>query len=109
MRCRAPCAVRPPHLLRKGGRLSKQTKVEWTGTPLPAGHPLWKTYPSGVFPGATFNPWIGCEPTSPGCKNCYAWALAKRSPQLVYGKPLGPLHGLPVWGAAARDEPRLLA
>lgn len=81
--------------------MSKQTKVEWTGTPLPAGHPLWKTYPSGVFPGATFNPWIGCEPTSPGCKNCYAWALAKRAPQLVYGKPLGPLHGLPVWGAAA--------
>lgn len=22
---------------------------------------------------ATFNPWIGCDKVSPGCKNCYAW------------------------------------
>lgn len=27
---------------------------------------------------STFNPWIGCEAISPGCKNCYAAAYAKR-------------------------------
>lgn len=26
----------------------------------------------------TFNPWIGCEKVSPGCKNCYAEAYDKR-------------------------------
>jgi protein gp37 len=28
---------------------------------------------------STFNPWIGCKAISPGCKNCYAAALAKRT------------------------------
>lgn len=28
----------------------------------------------------TFNPWTGCTRVSPGCDNCYAAALAKRSP-----------------------------
>ncbi len=27
---------------------------------------------------ATFNPWIGCEKTSPACKNCYARTLVNR-------------------------------
>ncbi len=26
----------------------------------------------------TFNPWIGCQPTGPGCDHCYAAAWAKR-------------------------------
>ena len=33
----------------------------------------------------TFNPWIGCQPVSPGCDNCYAEALTKR-------------HGWTQWG-----------
>lgn len=28
----------------------------------------------------TFNPWTGCTRVSPGCDNCYAEALSKRSP-----------------------------
>lgn len=34
----------------------------------------------------TFNPWWGCERVSPGCKNCYAEALAKRYGHDVWGK-----------------------
>ena len=29
----------------------------------------------------TFNPWTGCTKVSPACDNCYAEALAKRSPK----------------------------
>jgi len=29
----------------------------------------------------TFNPWTGCAKVSPGCANCYAEALSKRSPK----------------------------
>jgi protein gp37 len=31
-----------------------------------------------AWTNATFNPWIGCQDISPGCKNCYAAAYAKR-------------------------------
>lgn len=40
------------------------TKIEWTGT----------VTPSGLLPGYTFNPWIGCTNVSPGCDHCYAEA-----------------------------------
>jgi protein gp37 len=33
----------------------------------------------------TFNPWWGCMKVSPGCKNCYAEAFAKRVGQNVWG------------------------
>lgn len=46
----------------------------------------------------TFNPWVGCTKVSPGCKHCYAEALAKRSPALVHGRPQ---VSLPVWGDEA--------
>lgn len=46
-----------------------ETTIEWTATPLPDGTAL---------PGFSFNPWIGCTAISPGCKNCYAEALARR-------------------------------
>lgn len=36
----------------------KNSKIEWTDH--------------------TFNPWIGCEPVSEGCRNCYAAALNNR-------------------------------
>lgn len=38
--------------------MSENSKIEWTDH--------------------TFNPWKICTPVSPGCKNCYAAALAKR-------------------------------
>ncbi len=31
----------------------------------------------------TFNPWRGCEKIAPGCKNCYAEAMAKRNPKVL--------------------------
>ena len=37
----------------------------------------------------TFNPWIGCTNVSPGCDNCYAEALAKRTSMAKWG------HGEP--------------
>jgi protein gp37 len=33
----------------------------------------------------TFNPWWGCMKVSPGCKNCYAEAFAKRTGHDVWG------------------------
>lgn len=46
--------------------MSTQSKIEWTHH--------------------TFNPWWGCDKVSPGCKNCYAEALAKRFGQSVWGR-----------------------
>lgn len=45
--------------------MAKDSKIEWTHH--------------------TFNPWWGCTKVSPGCKNCYAEAWAKRVGQLVWG------------------------
>lgn len=39
------------------------TKIEWTSYTMPDGR---------VVQGYTFNPWIGCDKVSAGCKNCYA-------------------------------------
>jgi protein gp37 len=35
----------------------------------------------------TFNPWLGCDKVSPGCKNCYAaaWAKQRGRPELWQG------------------------
>lgn len=40
----------------------------------------------------TFNPWMGCEKVSAGCKNCYAEALTKNR------------MGLSLWGPSASTE-----
>lgn len=34
---------------------------------------------------STWDPWRGCTKVSPGCKNCYAEALAKRNPEVFGG------------------------
>jgi protein gp37 len=34
----------------------------------------------------TFNPWWGCSPVSPACKNCYAEAWAKRVGYALWGR-----------------------
>lgn len=52
--------------------MAENTKIEWTGTPLPDG---------SVVPGHTFNPWIGCQPVSDGCANCYAKTQMTRKPR----------------------------
>lgn len=43
----------------------------------------------------TYNPWIGCEKVSPGCKNCYASVdtMARR-----YESAARRGRGLPLWG-----------
>jgi protein gp37 len=46
--------------------MGKNTKIEWTGTPLDDGT---------IASGHTFNPWIGCAKVSDGCKHCYAETL----------------------------------
>lgn len=56
------------------------TTIEWTVKRLPDGT---------LVLGYTFNPWAGCTKVSPGCKHCYAEAMAKRNP-----KTLG------IWGPA---------
>lgn len=43
-----------------------QTTIEWTATMQESGI---------VTPGYTWNPWIGCQKVSPGCKFCYAETL----------------------------------
>lgn len=45
--------------------MGKVTGIEWTD--------------------ATFNPWWGCAEVSPGCDNCYARELAKRTRGLAWG------------------------
>ncbi len=34
----------------------------------------------------TFNPWMGCAHVSPGCENCYAEALGKRTGRVEWGE-----------------------
>jgi len=45
--------------------MAKDSRIEWTHH--------------------TFNPWWGCTKVSPGCKNCYAEAWAKRVGQDLWG------------------------
>lgn len=62
---------------------------------------------------ATFNPWMGCEKVSEGCRNCYALALTKnrmgldlwgRSPRQV---TKAPWKNVETWNKKAKEE-RLL-
>lgn len=55
----------------------EQTKIEWTNTYLDR-PVLWKKELTTVIPGASFNPWWGCEKVSPGCKHCYAENLSDK-------------------------------
>lgn len=54
---------------------------------------LWHWVMGWLVPGFTFNPWIGCEKVSAGCKNCYAsvdtYARVSKS------------RGLPLWGPSS--------
>jgi protein gp37 len=57
--------------------MAHQTAIEWTATYLPEGSQvLWKGEYTNVIPGATFNPWWGCQKVSPACKFCYAEHLS---------------------------------
>jgi protein gp37 len=54
------------------------TKIEWTATLGRGGE---------LYPGFTFNPWVGCHQVSAGCANCYAEALMdKRYARVRWGK-----------------------
>lgn len=55
------------------------TGIQWTATPMPSGE---------MYPGGTFNPWIGCTEVSEECDNCYARTGSAR---------LGAQHGLKLW------------
>lgn len=46
--------------------MAETTKIEWATS--------------------TFNPWTGCTKVSPGCANCYAEALSKRTGLVKWGK-----------------------
>lgn len=46
--------------------MSGTTEIQWTATYNPDGT---------VTPGRTWNPVVGCERVSAGCKNCYAYTL----------------------------------
>src|SRR5262249_6430114 len=49
-----------------GGRMSANSKIEWTDS--------------------TFNPWIGCTKISPGCDHCYAERdMALRRKRVTWG------------------------
>lgn len=56
--------------------MGNETKIEWTATLAPDGT---------LVPGATFNPWVGCQKVSPGCDNCYAEGWSKRSGMVKWG------------------------
>lgn len=58
--------------------MGEETKISWTAT--------------DGKPGATFNPWMGCERISEGCKHCYAETFVSRR------------MGLPLWGPARSTE-----
>lgn len=44
----------------------------------------WVQGPNGEE-GFSFNPWWGCEAVSPGCANCYAAVMAKRTGKDCFG------------------------
>jgi protein gp37 len=48
-----------------------ETKIGWTNTYLTS-EVVWNGVTTTTIPGATFNPWWGCEKVSPACKFCYA-------------------------------------
>lgn len=61
----------------------------------------------------TFNPWMGCEKVSAGCKNCYAETLTKNRMGLhLWGNPASttrqvtksPWQNVLQWNAAAERE-----
>lgn len=53
--------------------MGQKTQIEWTATRLPEGQYVkWEGQMLNIIPGATFNPWWGCEKVSPACKFCYA-------------------------------------
>lgn len=54
--------------------MGDRTKIEWTHFP--------------GYRGATWNPVVGCNKVSQGCKNCYAERMALRFPK-VYPKGFG--------------------
>lgn len=60
--------------------MSDKTAISWTATELPDGR---------LIPGATFNPWTGCQKVSEGCKFCYAERDSKRyyPEQSLWGPP----------------------
>lgn len=63
---------------RRAVKMAEETKISWTAT--------------DGKPGATFNPWMGCERISEGCKHCYAETF-------VSGR-----MGLPLWGPVRSTE-----
>lgn len=58
--------------------MADETAISWTAT--------------DGKPGATFNPWLGCQRVSPGCQHCYAETFVTRR------------MGLPVWGPSTTTE-----
>lgn len=52
--------------------MAETTTIEWTVS-------------GDGTPGATFNPWVGCQKVSPGCDHCYAEGWAKRSGLVKWG------------------------
>lgn len=67
------------------GSMSTQTSIEWTEQ--------------------TWNPTVGCTKISPGCKNCYAEAMARRTENTpggrdgLFDQPLEPYRALGYWVA----------
>jgi len=59
--------------------MGDDSSIQWVGTPMPDGR---------IYPGATFNAWIGCEEVSPECDLCYARTGSKR---------LAAQHHLTLW------------
>ncbi len=54
--------------------MAEETKISWTQT--------------DGEPGATFNPWLGCQRISPACEHCYAERLVTTRMRLpVWGPP----------------------
>lgn len=60
----------------------------------------------------TANPWWGCEKVSPGCKHCYAEALANRYGKSIWGPAkttdrefkIGVWNEIPKWNKQAERE-----
>jgi protein gp37 len=55
----------------------------------------------------TFNPWIGCEPVSEGCLNCYAAAMTRRFGQDFSQRRVTKTWDDPIkWERQAKEEGR---